>query len=141
MSAQVVFEIRNGVDVGEGLKRFNPGEHVSGHVTITPDKNIKARAVYIMARWHTEGRGDRDSGEVSQTLLAEGMLNRDMPLYYEFNLLLPIEPWSYAGHYINILWDLVVKIDIRLASDIEAAQRFILFPSAESQPEEDDSIF
>ncbi len=40
---------------------------------------------------------------------------------------LPREPWSYAGRYISIVWEVVVVVDLP-GPDIRHGQAFILAP-------------
>ena len=61
-------------------------------------------------------------------MLAEGPLAANVSIRHDFNFGLPREPWSYAGHYVSIIWEIAVVVDIPLATDINAQQPFILAP-------------
>lgn len=126
--ADIRFTLSGGEPV-EGLMRFEPGAMLQGQVQVTPQDDIRCNAVRIRLQWHTEGRGIRDEGVAAEIPMAgQGTLQASVPLSQQFNIILPKAPWSYAGHYINIIWELKVTIDIPLASDINAAQPFILAP-------------
>ena len=139
MSADIVIQIDNGEDIGSGLRRFNPAGNIKGRIDIMPQKNINARSVELYVEWHTEGRGDKDNGVTPPILLHNGQLNSGMPIYFPFDMLLPLEPWSYSGHYINIIWNVVVKINIPRSKDLIGTMPFILYPSAKTAQQE--SIF
>ncbi len=119
--------IKNGEPAGM-TKRFSPEETISGTLLVVPEKDLKCRHLYVRARWHTEGRGDRDSGVGAEVDLFQGTLKAGMPAEYPFELSLPREPWSYAGHYINIVWELEAVIDLRLTKDPRATIEFVMAP-------------
>jgi len=130
-SADIQITISGGESVGVptgGMMRFEPGGVMQGAVQVVPRDNFNCKAVYVRFGWHTEGRGDRDSATVAEIPIAQGNLSANTPIYQQFNVILPREPWSYAGHYINIIWEVKVTIDIPLAPDINAAQPFVLAP-------------
>jgi hypothetical protein len=111
-------------------QRFAPGEAIQGSVQIVPDSDIRANHVWIRLQWHTEGRGDRDQGRVAEADVFQGVLTAQTPVTYGFNFTLPREPWSYAGHYINIVWEIVAEIDVPMAPDLRQGQAFILAPDS-----------
>lgn len=137
MSAQINIQIENGEEIGGGLRRFDPASNIKGQINIMPEKNFNARAVELYVQWHTEGRGDQDKGSTPPIQLYTGQLNNGMPVYYPFDMLLPLEPWSYSGHYINIIWNLVVKIDIPRAKDVLGMVPFVLYPAAKPAQSEE----
>jgi hypothetical protein len=123
----VQFTLQGGEHAG-GLMQFEPRTRLAGTVTITPGNNIRARKTYVQLQWHTEGRGDRDEGAVAALSLTEAPLQAGVPLVGRFAFDLPDGPWSFAGHYINIIWEVLLVVDIPMASDIRASQPFILAP-------------
>ena len=126
-SASFEVEIRGGEVDGE-LVRFRPGETLQGSVRIKPDEDLKARHVFARLQWHTEGRGDRDESIIEEQDLFQGMLKAGTPVYYRFHFRLPDQPWSYAGHYVNIVWTIEVSIDLALARDPQAIKPLVLTP-------------
>ena len=126
-TASFQIEILGGEAVGEFM-RFQPGETLQGSVRITPEADLKARHVYIRLLWHTEGRGDRDQGIAAEQDVHQGLLRGGTPVYYKFHFRLPDQPWSYAGHYVNILWGVECSIDLALARDPRDQATFILTP-------------
>jgi hypothetical protein len=127
-SADIRITLSGGEPVG-GALRFDPGGTMQVAVQIVPQDTINAKQAKAVVEWHTEGRGDQDSGIALEVPLAQGSLAAGMPIQQTFNVVLPKEPWSYAGHYINIIWLLKVTIDIPFSPDINAAQPFVLAPA------------
>jgi len=127
--ANATFQIslRGGQPMG-GLMRFDPGSRLEGLAQIMPAENIRSRRVLVRVGWHTEGRGDSNAATVGEMQLAQGGLTAGTPLSQPFAIVLPREPWSFAGHYINIIWDVRVIVDIPLGGDLQATQPFILAP-------------
>ena len=128
--AKVDFELRlEGGETEGAFRRYTPGSTISGAVHIFPGQKINARRILARLQWHTEGRGDRNSGVAREEVLAEGLLTPAIPQSFDFSFTTPREPWSYAGHYINIIWELQIVIDIPWASDEVFSSRFILAPT------------
>jgi hypothetical protein len=130
--ANFIFSL-NGGDFDGGGQRFAPGDTLQGSVQLVPEGNIKANHVWVRLQWHTEGRGDRDQGRVAELDVFQGTLTAQTPYTFGFSFVLPPEPWSYAGHYINIIWEVVAEIDIPLAFDVRQSQSFILAPAAQTR--------
>ena len=126
-SATFKFEIHGGEAAGE-LMRFRPGEILQGSVQITPAADLDARHVYIRLKWHTEGRGDRDEAVLAEQDMFQGMLKAGTPVFYSFHFKLPSEPWSFAGHYVNIIWVIEASVDLALARDLRDQKSFVLAP-------------
>ena len=124
----------HGGDFDGNWQRFEPGGTVSGTVQIVPDSDLRANHVWVRAQWHTEGRGDRDEVRVAALDVFQGTLTAQTPVTFSFSFTLPGEPWSYAGHYINILWEIVAEIDVPMAPDLRKSQLFILAPRSLVRP-------
>lgn len=127
-NATIQITLNGGEMLPGNILRFDPNGLMQGTVQIVPQENINAKAVYVRLEWHTEGRGDRDTGQVAQAQIGGGQLSANQPLVQGFNFQLPPSPWSFAGHYINIVWTIKVVIDIPFASDLNASQVFVLAP-------------
>jgi hypothetical protein len=126
-NATIQISLRGGEAAG-GLMRFDPGGRLEGAVQVLPDSNIRAKNVVVRLAWHTEGSGDRDAAVVNQVEIAHGDLAINTAITQNFGFALPAEPWSFAGHYINIIWEVQVVVDIPMAPDMHAEQPFILAP-------------
>ena len=123
-----------GGDFDGDWQRFAPGVALTGSVQIVPDSDLQANHVWIRLQWHTEGRGDRDLTRVAELDVFQGVLAARSPMTYGFNFTLPREPWSYAGHYINLIWEVMVEIDVPMAPDLRQGQLFILAPGSLVRP-------
>lgn len=126
-AASFQIDIRGGESDGT-LMRFRPGETLQGSVQVTPESDLVARHVYIRLLWYTEGRGDRDQAIVGEQDVYQGDLRAGVPAYYSFHFRLPDHPWSYAGHYVNIIWAIEASVDLSLARDPREQQPFVLAP-------------
>ncbi len=109
--------------------RFAPGETVAGTVHVLTDQSVKCRHLHVRLGWHTEGRGGRDAKTVAEVDLYQGQIEPNMPLSRPFQLELPESPWSYAGHYVSILWDVTAQIDVPWARDVTASVPIVLAPA------------
>ena len=125
--AAIQVSLRGGEDLS-GMMRFDPGGRLEGVVQVLPDSNIRAKKVMVQLTWHTEGRGTRAEGTAGQVEIAQGNLVANTPIVQSFAFNLPAEPWSFAGHYINIIWQVEVIVDIPLGVDLHAEQPFVMAP-------------
>jgi hypothetical protein len=126
VTLQVAF--REGEPEGD-FRRFAPGSTISGQIRLMPQASVSARRIVLRLGWHTEGRGTRATGKVEEVEVAQGSLTQGIPLTYDFSFRLPQQPWSYAGHYISIIWELEVIVDRPMARDINLIQPLILAPN------------
>lgn len=115
-----------------GVMTFAPGELLRGTVTLYPDSDVNCRKAEVHLGWHTEGRGTMFAQKVAAQELFKGNLQAGRPVSYPFEFTLPQEPWSYDGHYINIVWDVTVLVDVPWAKDLQQKQLFVLRPSPQS---------
>jgi hypothetical protein len=118
-----------GGEVSGGRRRYEPGSAVHGWLRLTPREDVNCRRLLARAEWHTEGRGDRDGDCVAEVELAEGDLSAGTPVIQEFSLTLPSEPWSYAGHYINVIWEVIVVVDTPFARDVIRKRPIVVAPA------------
>ena len=114
---------------GSGTLIFNPGDVVSGGVEIFPQEAITCRNVSISCGWRTEGKGNTNRRAIWSNTFDVTLITENNPFMEQFEFTIPDEPWSYAGHFINIIWSIEVKIDIAMGRDINQEQRFVVQPS------------
>ena len=130
MDEKITFNISLHEGISEGnYRRYEPGSPISGTVQVIPNEDVNGRSTSVRLRWHTQGRGDLNSSTISEMEIARGPLFKGRPIEKEFNFQLPLEPWSYTGHYINIVWEIMVYVDVSLAVDPKHIQPFIMRPS------------
>ncbi|NIS82650.1 MAG: hypothetical protein GTO14_21165 [Anaerolineales bacterium] len=115
-------------EMESGMMRYEPGGYLRGSVQVTPVSDLNCRHLNARLVWRTEGRGDRDREIVDELDLFQGLLRAGDTSYHTFHFNMPQEPWSYAGYYVNIIWELEVAIDVPMAADPKASEVFILAP-------------
>ncbi len=111
------------------IPRFIPGETVSGYVEITPSENIAYKELFVRIKWRTEGKGDTDEVVWYTVQEDEGTLSAGFVKTVPFTAVLPGEPWSFAGRYINIVWGVDVEIDVVWKVNPRHFAPFILAPA------------
>ena len=91
-------------------KEYQPGDTVSGTVTITSESEWRALYAEVVLFWHTEGKGERDDGVVARLELAGkgSMVPRVVELTFSFQL--PDMPWTYHGRVLKVHWMLGVYV-------------------------------
>ncbi|MFQ5399138.1 MAG: hypothetical protein ACE5E7_06015 [Anaerolineae bacterium] len=117
---------------GYGAVRYRPGDILRGTVVVDPDEDVRCNHLFVMLVWHTEGRGTRYQEEAEQLDLFQGTLKVGFPRSFDFTFHLPPEPWSYAGYYISIVWEVQVKIDVPWKRDPKHSLPFIMTPDRET---------
>ncbi len=123
----------NGGEDSFGTKLFRAGQgEIKGSTTIYPDSDVKCKRLLIQLIWYTEGRGTKYHKVVEEIDVFQGTLSAGLPRSYDFQFSVPTEPWSYEGHYINILWAVEVKIDVSWAKDPRQSETFLLQPVRET---------
>jgi hypothetical protein len=131
--ADIQIGLRNAADAF-GMSRLRPAEFVQGTVTVIPDSEVKCNHLYIRLEWHTEGRGTQFRQKVEEVDVYQGTLQANMPRSFEFDFQLPEEPWSYEGHYINIVWAIAVQLDVPWGKDVKVEEPFLLLPERGEAP-------
>jgi hypothetical protein len=125
--AQIEITFRESEAEG-GVPRFEPNQVLQGSVQVTPDRDLTCKHIYARLKWHTEGRGDRDDGTAGELDLYQGALRAGTPSYHTFHFTLPESPWSYAGRYVSIIWELEVSLDVPWQVDPKRSIPFIMAP-------------
>ncbi len=127
--ADIEITLQGGTD-GFVAPEYAPGDSVSGAVSVFPDSNMKCQHLYIKLAWHTEGRGTRYRETIEELDVFQGELQAGMPRSFEFDFRVPAEPWSFAGRYVSVVWQIEAQVDVSWAKDPKAAAPFVLRPSA-----------
>ena len=131
MSAELRIEIDQGPWAGADYAQAYPvGGRVTGRLVLTVPERQRATNVRAELHWETSGRGSRNSKKVGEQVLLTGDLlpgpDRELP----FELAVPDDgPITYHGHYININWKVVGRIDIKWAIDKTADAQLRVLPS------------
>ena len=48
---------------------------------------------------------------------------------FSFHLVVPDQPWSYAGHYVSIVWALEAMIDLPWSRDLRERMPVVIAPA------------
>jgi hypothetical protein len=131
-NVEINLALQNGTDEYD-YKRYTKGDSLKGSVVAIPDGEVDCKHFYVQLLWQTEGRGSQFTEMVAELDLYQGKLTAGMPRSYDFDFVLPDQPWSYDGHYINIVWKIRAQIDIAWASDPTAEVVFVLRPLSDNE--------
>lgn len=107
------------------------GGSFSGRIRRTPDadgesSSSRARAVRIVLRYYTEGRGDRDDRDVSRLeidLEPHGGLDTGFVLD-----MAPDVPVSYDGRMLRVLYEIEARVDVKFARDPTVDRSVLVVP-------------
>ena len=120
--------ILQGGEADGGVHGYEPDSTVGGTVQLVTGQDVRCERVLVSIGWHTEGRGDRDAATVDEVELCRGPLSMNTSSTHGFELTLPDQPWSYAGHYINIIWEVTVTVAIPFARDVKRTEPIVVVP-------------
>jgi hypothetical protein len=127
VAVRIEVRLRGGEQRDEALF-FEPGDEVAGSVVVEADVDTECRGIWVRLIWHTEGRGDQDIGKIDEVSLSSGRLTPGAPAGGDFRFRLPSEPWSFAGHYVSIVWAIEVTVNVPMARDPVHRERFVMRP-------------
>jgi hypothetical protein len=111
-----------------GYKQYATGDVLRGNLTVYPDSDVNCKHLYLRLLWHTEGRGTQYSQNVQEMDLFQGTLSGNMPRSFDFEFVLPDQPWSYQGHYVSVVWKVQAQVDVAWATDPKGEAAFVLRP-------------
>jgi len=117
---------------GYDYKRYACGDVLRGNLTVYPDSDLNCKHLYLRLMWHTEGRGTRYSENVQEMDMFQGTLSGGLPRSFDFEFILPDQPWSFEGHYVSVVWKVQAQVDVAWASDPKGETPFVLRPSIPS---------
>lgn len=90
---------------------YEPGSRLTGTVTITaPAGTWKAESVELVLFWRTSGIGTRDTGVGSSMELVPAKTEMSRHFSVQFDLEVPLEPYTYHGMVIKIDWFLGLRV-------------------------------
>jgi len=107
------------------------GGHFTGRVSRQADADgvsstSRARAVRLVLRYRTEGRGDTDRQDVSNLELE---LEPHGGLNTAFSLPVPPNgPVSYDGRMLRVLYEIEARVDVKLARDPKIERPVLVVP-------------
>jgi hypothetical protein len=125
------FDVRIcGGHLHDGIPFFEPFQEIAGTVEVEVDQPVECRGLAVRLIWHTEGRGDEDKTTIEEIDIFQGRLMPSYPVHASFRFHLPPQPWSFAGHYISIIWAVEVNVDVPMAADLRHRERLVMRPKA-----------
>ena len=128
--AVIRLHLRGGEEQEDGVRRYAPGDSVSGTAEVVPDREGRCNGVVARLAWRTTGRGFVERGTAGDELLYSGPLAQGAPLLRDFSLTLPEAPWSYAGHYVSVVWEVTVTVDVPWSPDLTWSQQIVVRPAS-----------
>lgn len=133
--ADVLIEIALlGGQEGYDYKQYATGDVLRGNLTVYPDSDVNCKHLYLRLLWHTTGRGTQFLEKVQEMDLFQGTLSGGMARSFDFEFSLPHQPWSFEGHYINVVWKVQAQVDVAWATDPKGEALFVLRPSMPHNP-------
>jgi hypothetical protein len=89
-----------------------PGQTVKGRLRVDVLEDVEFREVQVRFVWHTEGRGNRVTGEGrTETLARSGKFLAGESQEFSFEITAPGGPLSYGGRILKVLWTLEARLD------------------------------
>lgn len=91
---------------------MEPGQVVEGRVLVDVFEGVEFRELQVRFLWHTEGRGNRVTGEGgTETLVRDGTWSAGSSHAFPFSISVPSGPMSYGGEILKVLWALEARLD------------------------------
>jgi hypothetical protein len=91
---------------------LEPGQTVEGRVTVEVLEDVEFREAQVRFVWHTEGKGNRVTGEGgTETLARGGKWLAGTSHGFSFRIQAPGGPLTYIGKILNVLWTLEARLD------------------------------
>jgi hypothetical protein len=105
------------------LLALEPGQIVYGKVTVEVLQDVEFREAQVRFLWHTEGKGNRVTGESgTETLERGGEWLAGTSHRFSFQIAAPSGPMTYSGKILKVIWALEARLDRSLLkSDIVEA--------------------
>ena len=108
---------------------YHGGDTVSGTARVVVNKNLTSRGIKLSHFWKTHGRGNTNTGEVQEEILAQdAQLVAGETFSFPFSFESDKEPITYRGTYINIDHYVKIQVDVPWARDPKLESEYILLP-------------
>jgi hypothetical protein len=117
---------------------YRGGDTVSGTARVVVNKNMTSRGIKFSHFWKTHGRGNTNTGEVQEEMLAQdAQLVAGETFSFPFSFESEKEPITYRGNYINIDHYVKIQVDVPWARDPKLEAEYILLPGVPPRLESD----
>ena len=88
------------------------GQEIRGQVEVEVLEDVEFREAQVRFLWHTEGKGNRATGEGGSECLARGgSWTAGSVQHFPFSLRAPLGPLSYKGKILRVVWNLEARLD------------------------------
>ena len=117
------------IDFDRDDATYRGGETVSGTARVTVNKDLKSKGITLSHFWKTHGRGNTNTGEVHEEILAsDAQLVAGETFTFPFSFEADVEPITYRGTLINIDHFVKIQVDVPWALDPKLEAEYILLP-------------
>lgn len=143
-------ELNMHISIRPELQVYAPGTNITGHVNITsPDGPWECDSMEVVLFWRTSGIGTRDEGIAYTEALCEKDAKIPSHFSREFQLTVPLHPYTYNGKLIKIGWYLglyvkkgwLSKQEVEIPVLISPQERIPTLDGAINGPGEEAEIF
>ncbi|MFP6753385.1 MAG: hypothetical protein VB855_17010, partial [Pirellulaceae bacterium] len=125
------------IDFDRDDATYRGGETVSGTARVTVNKNLTSKGITLSRFWKTHGRGNTDTGEVHEEILAsDAQLVAGETFKFPFSFEANLEPITYHGELINVDHFVKIQVDVPWARDPKLEAEYILRPGKIPVPPE-----
>ncbi len=91
---------------------LEPGQVVEGRVAFEVLQDVEFREAQLRFLWHTEGKGNRVTGEGgTESLARAGKWHAGTSHGFSFKIPAPSGPLTYRGRILKVLWALQARLD------------------------------
>jgi hypothetical protein len=100
------------------------GAPISGTVVVKANKDVQCNGLTVTVNWSTHGRGNVDTGVVSEITLPASPWQAGQEYRYPFKLATAVWPPTYYGSYLNVSHYVSARAKIPWAKDPSASVEF-----------------
>ena len=112
---------------------YRPGETLVARILVSAPRAIKCKNLFARLRYLAHGKGNLHHTVVAEHAIYSGEISPGQH-EYKVEFPLPYGPYHYAGHYLNISWEVQAYLDIPWAIDKKGATPFALVSDGVQQP-------
>lgn len=114
---------------------YRPGDVARGYVEVRCDEDVRCDGLTVALRWRTHGRGTSVRETVASEVAFQGEWRAGAAQRYPFALEMPAGPFTYHGHYLSVVWEVVARADVPWAFDPETERELVLAPRPDAAPD------
>ena len=108
------------IHLDEERTSYRGGETVRGEIEVRTDEDVRCDGLTVELRWKTHGKGNSVHGDPVEVELFQGDWRAGAIQRYPFAIELPKGPFTYHGHYLNVVWEVRARADVPWAIDPKA---------------------